>query len=144
MHALDKLEPAQLELLAVGIQHLLDSVGDLGVRGEFPEPVRRVRRETEDGGVDGVDRDVLHAGVVVPEHALGERDECRRFGDQDTDEVVLERVPMHIELLNDWARRVRIFELLQRDVLSLCEFHNVLGERREVDAQVGQLQPNPP
>ena len=119
MHALDKLKPAQPELPTMGIQHVLDRIGDLRVRGEFLEPPPRVQGEVQDCGVSGINRDVLHTGVVMPECALGKGDKCRRFGDQDADEVVLERVSMYVELLNDRACGVGIFELLQRDILPL-------------------------
>ena len=144
MHALDKLEPAQLELPGMGIQHVLDRPGDLRVCSEFLEAPLRVRGEVEDRGVGGIDRDVPHTGVVVSECALGEGDECRRLRDQDANEVVLERVSVYVELLNDRACRVGIFELLQRDILPLRELHNVLGESCEVRNCTSRVVPAKP
>ena len=81
MHALEKLEPAQLKLLAVCIQYVLHGFGDLRLCRKLLELLPRFWGETKDRSIDRVDFDVLHTRVILPERVLGEGNQYGRFGD---------------------------------------------------------------
>lgn len=51
--------------------------------------------------------------------------------DDDSEQMVLERITMDEDLGDDGADRISVLDLLERDVFALGELHDVLYHRRE-------------
>ena len=100
--------PSELALLRLGVQRMLNGFLDFRIRTSLPQLLNVI-------WVDA------HMGGLVDEFGEG-----WEFRDQDTQKMVLQRVSMYVELLDQWVRGIGVFNLLERNIFALRELHDVL------------------
>lgn len=108
---------------------LKPSLGSLGVHGSENLGVQLWVRNNvvESIDIEGID----FLSNAQPRSELGKSD---GFGDDDTDEMVTERITIDEDGSEDTNGAVHVLDLLERDVFTLRQLHDVLHAINDRDA----------